>query len=247
MKHKYEIRGMHCSDCATKVTSALKSVAHVIDLKVSVNPPEAVIKMDQHISTEILSEAVGAAGKYSLKEINSSSHAKTSSADEKQSLKPLFVIIAYIVGGVALNSQLTNDFTEHTLMRNFMGGFFVLFSLFKMIDLSGFADGYQSYDVIAKRSRLYALTYPFIELGLGTLYFSDLVPVVTNSLTIALMTVGAVGVGKALLEKRSIQCACLGTVLKLPMTKVTFAEDALMGFMAFLMLQSEFVKSFFFN
>ncbi len=41
---------------------------------------------------------------------------------------------------------------------------------------------------------------------------------------------------QALLQKRTIQCACLGTALKLPMTKVTLGEDLLMGLMALGML-----------
>jgi hypothetical protein len=44
------------------------------------------------------------------------------------------------------------------------------------------------------------------------------------------------GVAQALREKRTIQCACLGTALKLPMTKVTLAEDVVMGLMALVML-----------
>ena len=39
----------------------------------------------------------------------------------------------------------------------------------KVIDLNGFADGYSTYDLLAKRSRPYALAYPFIELALGIL------------------------------------------------------------------------------
>jgi hypothetical protein len=50
------------------------------------------------------------------------------------------------------------------------------------------------------------------------------------------MLVSVVGVTQALLQKRRIQCACLGTVFNLPMTKVTFMEDALMAGMALVML-----------
>jgi hypothetical protein len=50
------------------------------------------------------------------------------------------------------------------------------------------------------------------------------------------MLVGIWGVTQALLQKRRIQCACLGTVFNLPMSKVTFIEDALMAVMAMFML-----------
>jgi hypothetical protein len=56
--------------------------------------------------------------------------------------------------------------------------------------------------------------------------------VVTNSVTLVLMLVGAAGVLKALLDKRAIRCACLGTALNLPMTTVTLVEDLTMAAMA---------------
>jgi hypothetical protein len=39
-----------------------------------------------------------------------------------------------------------------------------------------------------------------------------------------------------LLAKKSIQCACLGTALKLPMTEATFIENAIMIIMAVIMI-----------
>jgi hypothetical protein len=35
-----------------------------------------------------------------------------------------------------------------------------------------------------------------------------------------------------LIQKRQMQCACLGSVLKLPMTEATFIENAVMIVMA---------------
>jgi len=117
-----------------------------------------------------------------------------------------------------------------------MGGFFLTFSFFKLLNLQGFVDAYQTYDVIARPVRAYGYVYPFIELGLGVAYLVRLAPVVTNLVTLVVMLVGVVGVTQALLQKRRIQCACLGTVFNLPMTKVTFVEDALMAGMALVML-----------
>ena len=54
----------------------------------------------------------------------------------------------------------------------------------------------------------------------------------------AVMTVGAIGVGRALRRTERIPCACLGTVFKLPMTKITLFEDLLMAAMALAMLLS---------
>jgi hypothetical protein len=80
---------------------------------------------------------------------------------------PLIVIVL-----VALVSALTGQWPlakpdSITLMRQFMGNFLVIFAMFKLFDLPGFADGFQNYDLIAKRFRPYALVYLFIELALG--------------------------------------------------------------------------------
>jgi hypothetical protein len=41
---------------------------------------------------------------------------------------------------------------------------------------------------------------------------------------------------RALFSKNQIQCACLGSVLNLPMTEATFIENAIMIVMAIFML-----------
>ncbi|MBN8548916.1 MAG: copper chaperone, partial [Deltaproteobacteria bacterium] len=127
-------------------------------------------------------------------------------------------------------------FDLHAMMTNFMGGFFVIFSFFKLLDLKGFAEGYSTYDLIGARFRGYGYIYPFLELGLGILYLVGSAPVTTNILTAILMAVSSIGVLKTIRENRPFQCACLGTIFKLPLTKITLAEDLLMLIMALVML-----------
>lgn len=241
MIHTHEISGMHCQNCVTKIESALKSISSIKEVKVTLDPPQAIVEMERHVEVGELNRTLKNVGNYSVKEESTitsqpKSDVSVMPSSEPQSLSPLFIIIGYLIGGVLLRALLSSDYSVHSIMSNFMGGFFVLFSLFKMIDLSGFAEGYSTYDVIAKHSRGYALAYPFIELTLGVLYLSSFLPLATNILTIVLMAIGSIGVFQALREKRTIQCACLGTALKLPMTKVTLTEDVGMGVMAVLML-----------
>jgi len=113
-----------------------------------------------------------------------------------------------------------------------MAGFFLVFSFFKLLDLRGFADAYQSYDILARPFRPWALAYPFIELALGVAYLTRWNLTLTNTATLVLMLVGSIGVLKAVLSKRQIRCACLGTALNLPMTTVTLVEDLGMAAMA---------------
>jgi len=236
MEHTYKIAGMSCKSCVNKVKTALESIDSVTSVNVSLNPPQATVQMTTHIPTQTLNNKLKELGDYSLTESMAPLKSDSSSLKNKQSLMPLFIILGYIMGGVILAGILAEDLSAHFLMKNFMGGFFIVFSLFKMIDLKGFAEGYSTYDLIAKRSRAYALTYPFLELSLGILYLSGLGGAFTDIATVLLMAVSSLGVAQALREKREIECACLGTSLKLPMTKVTLAEDLLMGVMALVQL-----------
>jgi hypothetical protein len=63
---------------------------------------------------------------------------------------------------------------------------------------------------------------------LGIAFAIDFKPLVTNIVTLVVMTVSIVGVLQSVLNKRKIQCACLGAVFNLPMSTVTIIEDALM-------------------
>jgi hypothetical protein len=114
------------------------------------------------------------------------------------------------------------------MMRFFMGGFFMAFSFFKILDLRGFASAYRSYDLIAQALPSYGFVYPFIELTLGLSYVAGTWPLETNVLTALVMTVSLMGVVKAVLSRQLIRCACLGTVFNLPMSTVTIFEDTLM-------------------
>jgi hypothetical protein len=122
------------------------------------------------------------------------------------------------------------------LMNSFMAGFFLVFSFFKFLDLRGFAGAYRSYDLLARAVPARSVVYPFVEFALGVAYLLRINPVLTNATTLGLMLIGSLGVLKTLLDKRTIRCACLGTVIKLPMTTVTLVEDLGMAVMAAAML-----------
>ena len=117
-----------------------------------------------------------------------------------------------------------------------MGFFFLVFGFFKVINLKSFVQAYAMYDLIAQKNTSYGFIYPFIELILGVCYLMRWFLLATNSATVIIMLISAVGVFNELRKGKTIVCACLGTVFKIPMTYVTLAEDLLMAIMAFLML-----------
>jgi len=149
---------------------------------------------------------------------------------------PLVIIFAVILLFVGIRLVWLGSFDLMVAMQNFMAGFFLVFGFFKVINLKGFADAYQMYDLVAKRSRFYAFLYPFLELALGLAYLLSFQLLYISIVTLVVMGVSAVGVGMELKKKNHIVCACLGAVFKIPMTKVTFLEDVLMFLMALWMI-----------
>lgn len=148
---------------------------------------------------------------------------------------PLIIIFCIIII-FTLVRQWISGWDIKSAMNDFMAGFFLVFGGFKILNLHGFAEAYAMYDIIAKRSMTYAYAYPFIEIVLGIAYLLRLYPLQTNLITLAVMLVSSIGVAHELAQKRTITCACLGTVFKIPMTYVTLFEDVLMAAMALIML-----------
>ena len=92
------------------------------------------------------------------------------------------------------------------------------------------------YDIVAQKIKAYGFIYPFIELGLGISYLTAFNPTFTNAATILVMGISSIGVIQSVLNKKKIQCACLGAVFNLPMSTVTIIEDLLMVAMAIMAL-----------
>jgi hypothetical protein len=120
----------------------------------------------------------------------------------------------------------------------FMGGFFIIFGSFKLIGYEAFVLTFPQYDPIAARSRIYTIVYPFIELFLGFLYVANLLPVFRDVIVLAIFGIGAWGVLRYTSQNKdqTIQCACLGNIIKLPLSTVTLIEDVLMAVLSVIML-----------
>lgn len=240
MKHTYKITGMTCASCEEKVKNSLLQVKNVTSVTISKDTELAIITMDKHVALNDLKEALDA--KYNIE-----TPAEVEINEEVKSwfeiYKPILLIFFYIVlvtTIMALQSMKSNQMepTEIVMkwMNHFMGGFFLAFSFFKLLDLNGFAESYKMYDIIAEKIPFWAYLYPFVELGLGLSFLSNLFPLVTNSITFIVMSISIIGVLQAVLNKKKIQCACLGAVFNLPMSTITIIEDALMILMSGIMV-----------
>ena len=236
---KYEIHGMTCGGCVSRVEKALKSSPDIQSIHVQLEAPQAEIEFapESKISLFGLQNLVHQAGPYTIKSVEEISAQQLEvETPTIQTYKPLAIIVGFILG-VSLIAQWPFGSWDFTLwMRHFMAGFFLVFSAFKLLNLRGFAESYQMYDLLAARWFAWGMLYPFIELGLGLMYLTGEAPYVANGITIGVLGFSSIGVVRSVVSRQTIRCACLGDVFNLPMSTVTIVEDLSMVLMAGWML-----------
>jgi len=229
MEQHFYVEGMTCQNCRRTVMEKLDSLESISEVEVTLETGKAFIISDRLVSTNEISKLLGS--KYTVTKTGNS----IESVSKLKSLYPLFLIFVYLILGTLFVSYLSSANIEQG-MRYFMGLFFIVFSFFKFLDYNGFPDSFARYDPLAKRSLLYAKSYPFIETALGVSYlFSWQLPLILG-LTLFVLSVTTFGVLKSILNKSEIQCACLGTALKLPMTEATLIENGIMIIMSSILL-----------
>ncbi|MES2595382.1 MAG: MauE/DoxX family redox-associated membrane protein [Verrucomicrobiota bacterium] len=228
----FPLTGMSCGSCVSKVTQRLQEHPDIAEAEVTLQPPQMRLQTRSPLSEEAINDWLKPLGKYRVPVTEPSLMATDQPQKNAQTYRPLIILLAYLLLVIAAASIMHGGFELSMAMRLFMGGFFIAFSFFKMLDLRGFSDAYRSYDLVAKALPAYGFVYPFIELGLGLGYLADWQPFWINLTTVVVMGVSLMGVLKAVLSRQAIRCACLGTVFNLPMSTVTIVEDALMLAMA---------------
>ena len=237
MKHTYSVTGMTCNGCRTSVEDALNSINKVVKATVDLDRAEAVVEISEPISLKELQNAIP--GKYTITkkdQLNVFQSVKNQGSEksEIQQLFPLFLIFGYIIVASLLLNY--NPWDWNSFMLDFMGLFYIIFSFFKLLDLKGFPESFKMYDPLAKAIPAYGWIYPFVEVALGILFLMRVQIPLALIVTLIILGITTFGVTKTLLNKKSIQCACLGTALKLPMTKATFIENSIMIVMAIIMI-----------
>lgn len=229
---------MTCNGCRSSVENKLNALQDIVKASVNLETSEAVLEVYKPIATETLQHTLSE--KYTIVEkkethvFEPSIVIKNESKSDLQQLFPLFLIFGYIISAsILLNIK---PWYLKGFMLDFMGLFYVVFSFFKLLDLKGFPESFKMYDPLAKAIPVYGWVYPFLEAGLGIMFLMRFEIPLALIVTLVILGITTFGVIKTLLNKKSIQCACLGTALKLPMTKATFVENSIMIVMAIFML-----------
>lgn len=237
MKNTFKISGMTCDGCKATVESKINSLIEVDNVNVNLEDGEVTIYSQNRISFSTINNLLPS--KYQIIRGNTNSEFNSLALNEEsklKKLKPLFIILFYISTiSILLNYK---DWNLTYAMYDFMGLFYVIFSFFKILDLKGFTISFKMYDPLAKKASFYAWTYPFIEVLLGLMFLMRIETKTALILTIIALGITSFGVAQTLINKRSIQCACLGTTLKLPMTEATLIENTIMILMSVSLLIS---------
>ncbi|MEN0050361.1 MAG: MauE/DoxX family redox-associated membrane protein [Bacteroidota bacterium] len=234
MQKEYTITGMTCNGCVNSVKKKLESLPQVERATIDLAAQQGILQLTQAVAIDKLQQTIG---HYQIREkIIENQEVEVQLEENLTTYKPLIMIVGFIAGITFLAQYPFDDFSAMLWMRHFMAGFFIVFAFFKLLNLEGFANSYQMYDIVAARWRTWGYIYPFVELGLGILYLINIAPAFTNWTTIIVLGVSSIGVIKSNLDKRQIKCACLGDVFNLPMSTVTIVEDLTMVAMAVGML-----------
>ena len=230
MKQAIQILGMTCQGCRKGVEEKLATMAGVSKVSVSLEQASAEFETEEILDFASISAVLGE--KYTVDNLNEKSSTPPVDSKWKQ-LRPLFLIFGYVITGSFLLSR-GQDIA--VFMQYFMGLFYIVFSFFKLLDYRGFPASFQQYDPIAKRLPVYGWVYPFIETVLGLAFLLSWQVELALWITVFILGSTTLGVVQQLRKKSSIQCACLGTVLNLPLTEATLVENTIMLGMAFAML-----------
>ena len=222
---------MTCMSCQKTVSDKINTLEDVLSVEVSLETGIAEIQSKNQLTSREISMLLGS--KYSAqKSVSDSKKIKTSKLKQ---LTPLFLIFTYLILGTLFLSYQLNANMERK-MQIFMGMFFIVFSFFKFLDYEGFPNSFKRYDPLAKKIPAYAKLYPFLETVLGIAFLMEWYLPIIILFTLIILSITTFGVLRVLTQKSQIDCACLGTALKLPMTEATLIENGIMLTMAIVLL-----------
>ena len=228
---------MHCAGCVSTIERAVYKVEGVTKAVVSLS--KETVRVEGEVSSSSVINAITSTGYEATPMDPTVPQINQEQIEPQSELKQLFplLLIFFYISSAALLINWTN-FNASDFMFDFMGLFFIVFSFFKILDYKNFPHSFAMYDPIAKRFSIYGWIYPAIETVLGLAFLFRVTLNFSLIATIIILGITTVGVTRALIDKRAIRCACLGTALKLPMTKATFIENSIMIIMATYMLFS---------
>ncbi len=224
---------MTCEACEYKIQHLFGNIEGVKEVKANRAENQAILTVEKTIIPEIFKEKLRPFPKYGIIEKPIQNTIPEERISWILTYKPLLIITGFITGVAFLtvfhaNLYVIEHFSLKMFLHNFMTGFFLVFSFFKLLNIRDFANSFAMYDLLAMKVPIYGKIYPFVELALGVLCLIHFQPFFVYWADILIMGFGALGVIQSVLDKRKIKCACLGSVFNLPMSTITIIENTIM-------------------
>ena len=215
MQETFKLEGMTCQGCADTIQNGLNEQSFIDKAIVSLEENSLVINAKQNLDINSLNSIVSGLGNYKVRPFKTNLIAQI--INYFTSKKPIVIaLLIVILSSVAMQIS-ADEFLLKNFFMSYMGIFFVLFSFLKLLNVSGFSMTFKKYDLISKIIPGFAITYPFIELGLGIIL-----------LTLLFMISQSIGISKSLINSEQIQCACMGSAVDLPLSSLTIIENLIM-------------------
>ncbi len=244
---------MTCNSCVHRVREALSAVPGVQNVEVFLETGNVLVWVSPGTVADVISQTISDAG-YTVAGASAFSSSSgpppaevptsPASAPHEDGTRlrgylPLLVVVAQIVALAAWGAHRMSTETEtpwmDAFMRFTMVGYFLVFGLFKVMNLRGFVALFRRYDVVARRVPVYAWSFPFLEWAAGWSYLVVPDLGLWNGLIALWLMVSSIGPLQVIYRKDFIRCACLGDALGQPVGWVTVAENGIMMLMALFM------------
>jgi len=157
---------------------------------------------------------------------------------EGKTYQPVIAIFA-VTFGMALTTcwAMLGSLELVRVLELFIAFSMCVLGILKLQNLMSFATGFIQYDVIARRYVPYSYIYPFIEAGGGILMVAGLLTWFVAPVVLIASTLGAISVFKAVyIDKRDLNCACVGGGSEVPLGFISLTENLMMMAMAVWMM-----------
>jgi hypothetical protein len=119
-----------------------------------------------------------------------------------------------------------NLFTDQVSI--FLGIFSLVFSIFKLYRLENYVEALAEYDFLTQKFKPYGYAFPFFEFTFGVMFLFRVENLSTEITCLFLFTLNLISVLNALTKKRKFVCACLGDLIKVPLSYVSLIENLTM-------------------
>ena len=230
LTNKYYITNVKCKNCSDTVTRYLKErIPSIINIEYIQGSKTLNFEIPDNYIPDHIQNILDEIGSYPLVQysIITTPTLCNTLLDSLNTFYPLILILCYITVPNILYYY-TNNIHILRAMDIWMGLLYLVFSFFKLLNINGFITSFTKYDIFTRVIPIYAYLYPFIEIGLSYLYLSNRYIDIANIITVSVFSENIISVLYSIYNKQKLHCACLGSVLNVPLSTVTIIEDLLM-------------------